>query len=67
MARYRIETSYTRWYTLEVETDSYADAEDRFHEEDVLEDDGSRRGWVLEDVREDLESITQLDTSTKTR
>tara|TARA_R100001509_G_scaffold78139_1_gene43735 strand:+ start:309 stop:512 length:204 start_codon:yes stop_codon:yes gene_type:complete len=67
MARYRIETSYTRWYTLEVEADSYADAEDRFHEEDVLEDDGSRRGWVLEDVREDLVSITQLDTSTKTR
>lgn len=67
MARYRIEISYTRWYTLEVEADSYADAEDRFHEEDALEDDGSRRGWVLEDVREDLESITQLDTSTKPR
>jgi hypothetical protein len=62
MARYRLETSYTRWYTLEVEADSYADAEDRFHEEDVLEDDGSRHGWQMVNVQENLESITQLDT-----
>ncbi len=62
MARYRLETSYTRWYTIEVEADSYADAEDRFHEEDMLEDDGSRRGWQMVNVQENLESITQLDT-----
>ena len=58
MARYRLEASYTRWYTLEVEADSCAEAEARCHEDDEIHDDGSGVGWELVGLEEKLQSIT---------
>tara|TARA_R110002051_G_C8720097_1_gene496569 strand:- start:1611 stop:1802 length:192 start_codon:yes stop_codon:yes gene_type:complete len=62
MPGYRLELSYTRWYTVEVEADSYADAEEIFDVDcPELEDDGSRVDWKLIAVEEKLENITRTD------